>query len=261
MIKPANTGLVLVDGVDVDGKKYIVEEGVHVLAQRIATSRPAGFSIQTIGGCDQARVFVDDSDDSMRGVFGGLMIGEVLMFKSHLTDRFRMRISGALCSKWCGSANDWAYGSLRVASGAMLNHPYADLVPETLELAGKLSAVSVRPKSLKIVGTAGEIDGELKLTEGGSIAVTGNPEEGFESLRAASVLASGKGNIKIMFPNPSAYIGEEYRIIESANVVGNQDFQWRASALQGTGTRVSLKAKSDGIYLSFDGSGMTVIIK
>jgi hypothetical protein len=143
----------------------------------------------------------------------------------------------------------------------MLNHPYADLVPETLELAGKLSAVSVRPKSLKIVGTAGEIDGELKLTEGGSIAVTGNPEEGFESLRAASVLASGKGNIKIMFPNPSAYIGEEYKIIESANVVGNQDFQWRASALQGTGTKVSLKAKTDGIYLSFEGSGMTVIIK
>lgn len=189
------------------------------------------------------------------------MIGEVLMFKKHLSDRLRMRISGALCSKWRGDTNEWGYGSLKIASGAVLKQPYADLVPDTLELAGKISAVSVRPKSLKIVGNAAEIDGMLKLADGGSINIAGDPENGFESLKAASVYAGGKGGITMTMANPSAYVGEEYKIIDSANVVAEPDFQWRAAALHGTGTRVSLKAKSDGVYLSFDGCGMTVTIR
>ena len=261
MIKPDNTGIVLLDGCDVDGRSHIVGDGVHVLAQRISEATPGGFSIQTLGGCDQAKVFANDTDSSLRGVFGGLMIGEVLMFKKHLSDRLRMRISGALCSKWRGDTNEWAYASLNVAAGAVLKHPYADLVPDTLELAGKISAVSVRPKSLKIVGNAAEIDGMLKLADGGSINIAGDPENGFESLKAASVYAGGKGGITMTMANPSAYVGEEYKIIDSANVVAEPDFQWRAAALHGTGMRVSLKAKSDGVYLSFDGCGMTVTIR
>ena len=261
MYKPLDAGLVFVDGANVDGVSSRVGDGVHVLAQRISEATPGGFSIQTLGGCDQARVFANDTDDSLCGVFGGLMIGEVLMFKKHLSDRLRMRISGALCSKWRGDLNEWEYDSLKVESGATLKHPYADLVPDTLELAGKISAVSVRPKTLKIVGNAAEIDGMLKLADGGSIYIAGDPENGFESLKATSVHASGKGGITMMMTNPSAYVGEEYKIIDSANVVAEPDFQWRAAALHGTGTRVSLKAKSDGVYLSFEGCGMTVTIR
>ena len=261
MIYPANTGIVLLDGCDVDGRSYIVGDGVHVLAQRISAATPGGFSIQTLGGCDQAKVFANDTDNSLRGVFGGLMIGEVLMFKKHLSDLLRMRISGALCSKWRGDMNEWAYGSLKIASGATLKHPYADLVPDTLELAGKISAVSVKPKVLEIVGNEAEIDGTLKLSDGGCINISGDPENGFESLRATSVHASGKGGITMTMANPSAYVGEEYKIIDSANVIAEPNFQWRASALHGTGTRVSLKAKSDGVYLSFEGCGMTVTIR
>jgi hypothetical protein len=157
--------------------------------------------------------------------------------------------------------NEWEYDSLKVEPGATLKHPYVDLVPDTLELAGKISAVSVKPKSIEIVGNEAEIDGTLKLSDGGCINISGDPENGFESLRATSVHASGKGGITMTMANPSAYVGKEYKIIDSANVVAEPDFQWRAAALHGTGTRVSLKAKSDGVYLSFDGCGMTVIIK
>ena len=73
--------------------------------------------------------------------------------------------------------------------------------------------------------------------------------------------ASGKGGITMTMANPSAYVGEEYKIIDSAKVVAEPDFQWRATALQGSGTRVTLKAKSDGVYLSFEGCGMTVTIR
>ena len=261
MIKPDNTGIVLIDGVDVDGRSYIVEDGVHVLAQRITEASPDGLAVQTIGGCDQAKVYVNDTDNSKRGVFGGLMIGEVLMFKKHLTDRLRMRISGALCSKWRGDLNEWAYGSLKVESGAILKHPYADLVPDSLELSGKISAVSVKPNMLKVIGSAAEIDGKLKLDDGGSIVVTGDPENGFGMVKTSSIFAGGKGSITLGFENPSAYIGEEYKIVESANVAATSDFCWRAPALQGSGTRAVLKAKSDGVYLAFEGSGMTIAIR
>ena len=261
MWSPPESGLVYVDNVMVNGQKDPVGDGVHVLAQRTThNDGKPGAPLEQIGGSYQAMAYNSDGVRT-NGTYGGLLIGEVLVFKDTLSDRLRMRISGALCSKWRGDTNEWAYASLNVAAGAVLKHPYADLVPDTLELAGKISAVSVRPKSLKIVGNAAEIDGMLKLADGGSINIAGDPENGFESLKAASVYAGGKGGITMTMANPSAYVGEEYKIIDSANVVAEPDFQWRAAALHGTGTRVSLKAKSDGVYLSFDGCGMTVIIK
>lgn len=261
MWNPPADGLVIVDNAIVHGQSDRIGDGVHVLAQRTThNDGKPGAPLEQIGGSYLAMAYNSDGVRT-NGTYGGLLIGEVLVFKDTLPDRFRMRISGALCSKWRGDTNEWAYGSLKVASGATLKHPHADLVPDTLELAGKISAVSVRPKSLKIVGNEAEIDGTLKLSDGGCINISGDPENGFESLRATSVHASGKGGITMTMANPSAYVGEEYKIIDSANVVAEPDFQWRAAALHGTGTRVSLKAKSDGIYLSFDGCGMTVTIR
>ena len=261
MWNPPTDGLVIVDNAIVHGQSDRIGDGVHVLVQRTHTNDgKQGAPLEQIGGSYQAMACNSDGVRT-NGTYGGLLIGEVLVFKDYLSDRLRMRISGALCSKWRGDTNEWTYASLNVAAGAVLKHPYADLVPDALELAGKISAVSVRPKSLKIVGNEAEIDGALKLSDGGCINISGDPENGFESLRATSVHASGKGGITMTMANPSAYVGEEYKIIDSANVVAEPDFQWRAAALHGTGTRVSLKAKSDGVYLSFDGCGMTVIIK
>ena len=81
------------------------------------------------------------------------------MFKDYLSDRMRMRISGALCSKWRGDTNEWAYGSLKIEPGATLKHQYADLVPDSLELAGKISAVSVKPNILKVIGNTPIVTG------------------------------------------------------------------------------------------------------
>ena len=261
MWSPPESGLVCVDNVIVNGAKDPIDDGVHILSQRTThNDGKPGAPLEQLGGSYQAQS-CNSEGVRTNGTYGGLLIGEVLVFKNTLPDRFRMRISGALCSKWRGDLNEWEYDSLKVESGATLKHPYADLVPETMDLAGKISAVSVRPKSLKIVGNEAEIDGMLKLADGGSINIAGDPENGFESLKATSVHASGKGGITMTMANPSAYVGEEYKIIDSANVVAEPDFQWRAAALHGTGTRVSLKAKSDGVYLSFDGCGMTVTIR
>lgn len=261
MWNPPADGLVIVDNVIVHGQSDRIGDGVHVLVQRTHTNDgKQGAPLEQIGGSYQALACNSDGIRT-NGTYGGLLIGEVLVFKDYLSDRMRMRISGALCSKWRGDTNEWAYGSLKIEPGATLKHQYADLVPDWLELAGKISAVSVKPNILKVIGTTAEIDGKLKLEEGGSIVVTGDPENGFGAVKAASVYAGGKGSITLGVENPSAYIGEEYRIVESANVAATSDFCWRAPALQGSGTRAVLKAKSDGVYLVFEGSGMTVTIR
>lgn len=263
MSRPVDIGLVYVDGVEVDGIYFVPGDGVHVLAQRVHTTDGyAGAPLQSIGGSWQVGVPVaGGGDKKVRGVFGGCLLGEVLMFRGYLPDLFRARINGQLCAKWLGATNVWEYETVKVSRGARLSHPYADLVPEALELAGKISAASVKPKSLEIVGNAAEIDGTLKFSDGGVLNISGDPENGFESLKATSVHASGKGTITLGFSSPSSYVGEEYRIVESDDVTAASDFRWRATALQGSGTRVSLKAKSDGVYLSFEGNGMTVTVR
>jgi hypothetical protein len=202
--------------------------------------------------------------DFQRHVYGGLMVGEFIAFTNMLSGSRRMRISGALCSKWRGDANEWAYDSLEVSPGAELKHPYADLVPASLELAGKISAASVRPGSFRCVGGTAEIDGVLKLADGGSLTVTGDFAAGFAVAKARSVRASGKGAVSLdgtEIAELSAHVGEKYRIIESDDVSASGGFRWRSALPAGSGVRVSLEAKSDGIYLSVENAGMMILLK
>ena len=250
MWNPPASGRVIVDGAVVHGTNYRLGDGVHVLSQRTTTNDGnPGAPIEEIGGSYQP------------DIYGGVKVGEVLMFKEYLTDRMRMRISGALCSKWRGDTNEWAYASLSVAAGATLNHPYADLVPDTLNIAGRISSVSVKPGTLQITGTDAEVEGELRLANGGSIELAYDGENGFTAMKASSVHASGRGDILFSVPTPSALVGQEFRVVESSSVTAAPDFAWRASSLKGSGVRADLKVKADGLYLVFDGCGMKFIFR
>ena len=172
-----------------------------------------------------------------------------------------MRVSGALCSKWRGDTNEWVYGSINVAAGATLNHPYADLVPDTLNLAGKITTVSVKPGTLQISGVDAVVEGELRLADGGRIQLAYDIGNGFTTMKATSVYASGGGDILFSVPSPSALVGQEFRIVESSSVTVASDFVWRASSLRGSDIRANLKAKPDGLYLAFEGSGIKFILR
>ena len=261
MWNPPNTGLVFVDGVEVNGRSDRIGDGVHVLAQRVhSNDGHPGAPIEQLGGSYLAKAY--NSEGALtNGVFGGLMIGEVLMFKEYLTDRLRSRISGALCSKWRGDTNEWAYGEVSVAAGATLNHPYADLLLESLDLAGKLSTVSVKPSLLKIEGNDAEVEGMLILSDGGCIDIGYDPVSGFATVKASSVYAEGKGVITITVPSPAAFIGRECRIVETTSVTAAPGFSWKAPSLRGSGVRAFLKTKADGIYLVFEGNGFKFIVK
>ena len=250
MWNPPAEKRVIVDGVVVHGQNDRLGDGMHVLAQRTTTNDgKEGAPIEEVGGHYQ------------KDTYGGLKIGEVFMFKAYLTDRLRMRISGALCSKWRGDTNEWAYGEISVAAGATLNHPYADLVPESLDLAGKLSTVSVKPGLLRIEGNDAEVEGQLILSDGGCIDLGYDPVGGFTAMKASSVYAEGKGVIATTVPSPEALIGREFRIVETTSAIAAPNFSWKAPSLRGTGVRAVLKAKADGIYLVYEGNGFKFILK
>ena len=247
MWNPPESGRVIVDGAVVHGQNYRVGDGVHVLAQRTDMNDGSpGAPIEEIGCSYQP------------DIYGGLKIGEALMFREFLTDRLRMRISGALCSRWRGDTNEWAYGAVSVAAGATLNHPYADLVPESLALEGTVSAVSVKPKALRVAGAAAAVDGVLLLGEGGRLEIGGDYESGLACVSATSVNVSGRGTLVFTGEVSPRFIKSERRVVASSDVTMEEGAYWTAPSLATRGMRAVLRAKADGLYVEFSSNGMTM---
>ncbi len=246
MWNPPAEKRVIVDGVVVHGQNDRLGDGMHVLAQRTTTNDGKdGAPIEEVGGHYQ------------KDTYGGLKIGEVLMFKAYLTERMRMRVSGALCSKWRGDTNKWAYTSLSVAAGATLNHPYADLEPETLDLAGTISAVSVKPETLRMAGSAAAVAGTLELGEGAKLVIGGDYENGLTAISADAVNVTGRGTLEFSGDVSPRFIKSEHRVVASDNVTMTS-VPWKAPALAANGIRAVLKAKADGLYVEFSSCGITM---
>ncbi len=249
-------GLVWIDGVEVEGKTFRTGDGIHVYSQRISGG---GAPIEQMGGAMQAGVKTTSESTSVQGTYGGLMIGEVLMFKECLTDRLRMRISGALNAKWRGATNEWAYGEVSVAAGATLNHPFADLVADRLELGGTLAAKSVKVRSLALPASGAVLDGELELGADGVLSI--GPSAGaFGTLRANGVRVAGEGIIAFIGDISTSLCGQSFRIVETENVSA-PGITWKAPSLRGSGLRAVLSAKEDGLYVTFSSSGFVISFK
>ena len=249
MWSPVDSGRVIVDGAVVHGTNYRVGDGVHVLAQRTTVNdNKEGAPIQQMG-CSY-----------LADIYGGLKIGEALMFSEYLTDRLRMRISGALCSKWRGDTNEWAYGAISVAAGATLNHPYADLAVENLHLSGTLAATRVMPATLTLSGSDAALDGMLELGEGGQVVVCVSPDGSFGSVRASGVRVAGDGTVAFRGTISNALCGKSLRIVEAGNVEA-PGMSWKAPSLHGTGLRAVLSGREDGLYLTFSSSGFVISFK
>jgi hypothetical protein len=255
MWSPPESGLIIVDGNIVHGLDYRLDDGVHVLAERANTvNGQLGVSVEQIGG-----IYLTGGPES-KGVYGGLKMGEVLLFKTLLTDRLRMRISGALCSKWRGDTNEWHYGTLSVAADATLDHPFADVVPEVLELGGAVSAVSVKPETLRIAGNAASVVGTLVLDEGTQLVIDGDEGTGFACVSATAVKVAGRGTLAFSGDVSSNLVGQEIRIVASDDIEAGANLRWTAPSLAGKGMRARMKVKSDGLYVAFEPNGLIISV-
>jgi len=261
MVYPYDTGRVYLDGVEVKGNDHPVPDGVHVLAQRVdTTDGKPGTPLQSIGGNWMDYVKTAEGTNRVQGVFGGCMVGEVLMFREYVSDSYRARISGALCGKWRNATNIWEYASVEVAAGTTLDCPYTDLVIDTFKIAGRTSARSVKATTLEIAGAAPVLDCALELPEGGTVVVAGDAENGFPCLTATSAVITGAGEVTVICDNPFAFIGQEYKIVSAASVTSSVA-RWPVSSSLGDGVSAHLTIKSDGLYLRFEPGGTTIIIK
>lgn len=248
-------GLVWIDGVEVDGRNSRIGDGIHVYSQRISGSD--GAPIQQMGGAWNAAVKTSPAGASEKGTYGGLLVGEVILFKDFLPDRFRSRISGALNSKWRNATNEWAYGEISIAAGATLNHPYADLEVTNLVLGGSIAATRVMPSTLTLPGTAATLDGRLELSDGGQVVIGVNQDGSFGTLRAQSVRVTGNGTLAFRGNVSAALCGRTFRIVEASDVDA-PGMSWKAPSLRGTGLRAVLSAKADGLYLTFLPGGLVI---
>ena len=168
------------------------------------------------------------------GNFGGVRIGEMLVYESEIDDVLRTRITKALMAKWLGR-EPYVYEAGRVAveGGAVLDIPYAGLSAEELVMGeGTVDAMTVKPRSMKLRALSGSIDGELDLGDEGGTLTFDDSAMVSGDLRSARVLAA-------------------------SSVVGSVR---RWSAVGTSGRRYRCTVGEDGLYCSVP-DGLTLIFR
>ena len=168
------------------------------------------------------------------GNFGGVRIGEMLVYESEIDDVLRTRITKALMAKWLGR-EPYVYEAGRVAvdGGAVLDIPYAGLSAEELVMGeGTVDAMTVKPRSMTLRAMSGSIDGELDLGDEGGTLTFDDSAMVSGDLRSARVLAA-------------------------SSVVGSVR---RWSAMGTSGRRYRCTVGEDGLYCSVP-DGLTLIFR
>jgi hypothetical protein len=198
-----------------------------------------GVTIQQIGG-NATETNPNDPGNSVRGVAGGLRLGELLLFRYRMPTDERFRLDRALRAKWFGEANVCAYGSLAVSDGAAAAFPYADVAVTNLTLSGTVSARS------------------LTLPGGGTLTLPGDGSDGFGEISVDSLTLGAGGRVAVPDVAGTALIGRSFKIASSESIDGKAS-HWRGCS-EDRAVRVVLEKRADGLYARFEGNGMIMIV-
>ena len=185
----------------------------------------------------QAGAFGRDRDLA----FGGLIIGECIVFTTPAVADESERLRKQLLVKWGISPDavyDYSCRNVSVAQGTQAKFPYAGLnVTGKLAIGGTVDAVRVAVSDIAIGSTAAAVTGELTLPAAGTIelskAMFGEPETAavVKVLSAGSVSRQGK--------------------LTGWTAVG--DYLDRYS--------VKFKAEDDGVYATIKPRGLMLILR
>ncbi len=168
------------------------------------------------------------------GNFGGVRIGEMLVYEREVDDALRTRITKTLMAKWLGrEPHLYEAGRVAVEGGSTLEIPYAGLSATELVMGeGTVDAMTVRPQSMTLKTLSGSIDGELDLGDDGGTLT-------FDDSGMVS------GNM------------QSARVLAASSVVGSVR---RWSAVGTSGRRYRCTAGEGGLYCSVP-AGMILIFK
>ena len=169
------------------------------------------------------------------GSYGGVRIGEVMVFESELDDDTRTHITNSLAAKWTGGTLRISCGSVEVAEGASLSVPWVDVSAESLAIGGTVTARSIAPAALSVVSASAAVEGALDLSAPGTINVS-----------AAAF--------------PSAAAGDTVRIVAAGEMRGAPK-AWTASGDFAALYSVRFSAGADGLYMSLRDPGLLMIFR
>ena len=184
-------GRIKVDGTAVDFATFKPASGMHLLDWSIGGD---GSMMDYLGGVRWAGSYDGASGSVNTGVWGGVRIGEVLVYRLALPEAYRAKVAGALGAKWLGYSNVLSYETVSVDSGAALETPFATLDVSTLTLGGRLGVASVTADEVTANSADSEITGDLTVAAGGTLKIL-RAGSGFAALKADSLSIAGKATV------------------------------------------------------------------
>ena len=252
-----------IDGTTVGNKTYRPGDGMHVLDQKIGDT---GAGIDYIGGMRWCGAY-DGASDSADGpgVWGGIRMGELLIYRTALPGWFRRRIAAALEWKWFNRTNMLEYTTVSVAKGASLTFEDASMTVETLTLAGDLSAPGVTTTEM-VLHSCAAISGDLAMPDGATITFNGDSEGTFPQIGPSSL--SLAGDLTMFFnldekANFRDYIGEHLVIAgdtsDFANVQLNKPVL--SEYAKSLNLIATLEVRADGLYCNLRTNGLLIILR
>ena len=198
--------------------------------ERFSFRYPEGREVSHFGSYGQSSQFS-----------GGVKIGEVILFDRPLTDREMASTEAYLAKKWFGiDTPEYLYSAddVSVATGAKLT-----------VLGEGFSAASL--------SGGGTIDGDVRLADGGTIAIAVGEDGSAAALSINGTLSLGGGRIEIIGPEKNLLPGE-WTVI-TASKIENAEGEW---VLPSSGRRnYSLAVSETSVRLFVRKRGFSVIFR
>ena len=170
------------------------------------------------------------------GNFGGVRIGELMIFETELSGEMRSRVTKTLMNKWLNRPpHVYACGTVEVTADGRLSVPYAAVSAERLVLGGTLSAVSISPAVIEPISAAAAVAGKLDLPASGEVVLD-----------------------RSLYPGAEA--GDVVRVVAADSLAGDPSL-WTVSGSLSERFAIKLIAGEDGLYAELAKCGFTLIVR
>lgn len=237
------------------------EKGFHVLDQQVGGTSP---TLHWVGGCKWQNGYVGGGGSGVHpGVWGGVRMGEILIYRKLLPAYFRDRIADMLGTKWFNRTNSLAYTSVTVAPGASLAWPSTWVETAALSLGGTLAAEEIVAREVTLTGAA-TVNGRAVIEDGGTVSVPCRADGTAPSLSADAFTLAGEAVFAFTFEEDDVTVhsGVSHRLVTGVGAdfsVGKIDVVLPAAA-KARGFCATLSVREGALYVDFAFPGLSILI-